>query len=242
MTTFVHLIGPGGAGKTTVGPLLARLLGWVFVDLDAQCTAREGDIARCVQENGCAGDAQRNLGTYAHLRRTITAPTVLALSSGFLTYPADVDPQYPALHHAIEHDPLTALLMPAFELERRVAETVRRQMARPHLAGDRAREEHVIRERFPTLHGPGPRALSQRRGPGADRHGDRGLRARPAQHAADQGLTLVPRHAGTPHVQAFEHALAGCHVPELGTGWCWGLRRSTVRPVRRGAITGARRP
>ena len=37
----VFLIGFMGAGKTTVGRLLARLLGWDFVDLDEQIVANE---------------------------------------------------------------------------------------------------------------------------------------------------------------------------------------------------------
>lgn len=44
MTTILHLIGPGGAGKTTVGPYLARRLGWQFVDLDERFMSREGSI------------------------------------------------------------------------------------------------------------------------------------------------------------------------------------------------------
>jgi len=44
MPTVLHLIGPGGAGKTTVGPHLARRLGWQFVDLDERFMSREGSI------------------------------------------------------------------------------------------------------------------------------------------------------------------------------------------------------
>ncbi len=40
--SLVFLIGFMGAGKTTVGRHLARLLGWDFLDLDEEIVAREG--------------------------------------------------------------------------------------------------------------------------------------------------------------------------------------------------------
>ncbi|CAN7177148.1 hypothetical protein LJR084_000380 [Variovorax sp. LjRoot84] len=44
MIPVVHLVGPGGAGKTSVGISLAGRLGWHFVDLDQCFMACEGDI------------------------------------------------------------------------------------------------------------------------------------------------------------------------------------------------------
>lgn len=40
----IHLVGPGGAGKSTVGHALARRLGVAFIDLDEEFKARTGDI------------------------------------------------------------------------------------------------------------------------------------------------------------------------------------------------------
>ena len=49
----VFLIGFMGAGKTTVGRELARLLGWDFVDLDEQIVAKEGlEIAQIFSRMG----------------------------------------------------------------------------------------------------------------------------------------------------------------------------------------------
>ena len=42
---MIQLVGPGGSGKTTVGSALARRLQVPFVDLDAEFTARIGDIS-----------------------------------------------------------------------------------------------------------------------------------------------------------------------------------------------------
>jgi len=151
---FVHLIGPGGAGKTTIGPLLAQRLAWRFVDLDQVFIAQQGDVAAFMARHGYAGYAARNVEIYERLRAaaiTAITPTVIAMSSGFMTYPAGVNERYPALRDAIEADPLTALLLPSFELERCVELVVERQLARPYLNGDRARETRRIRERHPVF-------------------------------------------------------------------------------------------
>ncbi|WP_219216900.1 shikimate kinase [Variovorax boronicumulans] len=149
MSTILHLVGPGGAGKTSVGPLLGARLDWQFLDLDAEFMDIEGDIAQCISTHGYEGYARRNLSIYLELRQAANVPTVLALSSGFLTYATDMDPRYAAVRRDIETNALTALLLPSFELERCVDVIVSRQLARPYLAGNGAREEQRIRARFP---------------------------------------------------------------------------------------------
>ncbi|NUT13640.1 MAG: shikimate kinase [Cupriavidus sp.] len=143
----LHLAGPGGAGKSTVGPILAQRLGWQFVDLDACFMSREGDIGAYIRAAGYIGYASRNVAVYREVARP--TPTIVALSSGFLTYPDEVDAAYPLLRRSIETDTLTCLLLPAFELEACVATIVQRQLQRPYLPGDGASEARRIRERFP---------------------------------------------------------------------------------------------
>ncbi|WP_395353100.1 hypothetical protein [Variovorax sp. UC122_21] len=55
------------------------------------------------------------------------------------------------MRDAIEGDPLTALLLPSFELERCVERVVERQLGRPYLNGDRISETRRIRERHPVF-------------------------------------------------------------------------------------------
>jgi len=144
---IVHLIGPGGAGKTTVGALLARRLGFDFVDLDAVFSHRFGDISDCIRDHGYAAYAGQNVEIYRSLLTGQPAPFVVALSSGFMTYPTDVHPACGFVHAAIAQHPATFVLVPSLDLERCVAETVRRQLRRP-FARSAEREEAVIRERF----------------------------------------------------------------------------------------------
>lgn len=147
-TPLVHLVGPGGAGKTTAGRLAAKTLGWPFVDLDECFMAELGDIAGCIDSHGYRQYAASNVALYRRLRAAASAPAVMALSSGFMTYAPGIADDYPALCASIEADPLTALLMPAWTLDACVASIVQRQLARPYLGGDAARETQRIRERF----------------------------------------------------------------------------------------------
>ena len=148
---LVHLIGPGGAGKTTVGAIVAERLNWRFVDVDRCFLAEHGNIADFIRERGYAEYASHNVRLYEQLKRDLSAPAICAMSSGFMLYPADVAPAYPALRRDIEEDGLTALLLPSFDLERCAKTVVARQMSRPYLNANEADEMRKIRDRFPAF-------------------------------------------------------------------------------------------
>ena len=144
---MIWLIGPGGAGKTTAGPLLAERLGLSFRDLDVEFVARFGGIDEFIAAHGYAAYARANVEAYESVVRD-GSDGVMALSSGFMTYPLEVRPGYAALRHAIARSPTTFVLLPSLDLEACVAETVRRQVGRALPRRLAAREESVIRERF----------------------------------------------------------------------------------------------
>jgi len=144
---MIRLIGPGGAGKSTIGALLAKRLDVPFVDLDRHFAGRVGDISEYIGRHGYDAYARENVEAYCSLLRGETRPDVVALSSGFMTYSSDAHPEYARVRREIAECTQTFLLLPSLDRELCVAETVRRQVARP-FGRSPEREEAVIRTRF----------------------------------------------------------------------------------------------
>ena len=48
----IRLVGPGGAGKSSIGALLAERLELDFVDLDRHLAGRIGDISEYIGRHG----------------------------------------------------------------------------------------------------------------------------------------------------------------------------------------------
>ena len=149
---MILLIGPGGAGKTTIGTALAERLGTRLVDLDAVFRSRHGDISAYIDDSGYAAYAKQNVDLFANLVVGRDRPDIVALSSGFMTYAPDVDPSYPFWREWVAASPLTFVLLPSLQLEVCIREIVRRQLGRP-FARSAEREEQVIRARFPIYAG-----------------------------------------------------------------------------------------
>jgi shikimate kinase len=143
----IHLIGPGGAGKSTIGALLAERLEFAFLDLDRHLAGRVGDISEYIGRHGYDVYARENVEAYCSLFRAGIRPGVVALSSGFMTYAPDIHPEYPRVRRELERHPHTFVLLPSLDRDACVAETVRRQIARP-FGRSSAKEEAVIRARF----------------------------------------------------------------------------------------------
>jgi len=144
---MIHIVGPGGAGKTTVGQALAKRLSIPFVDLDEQFTARAGDISAYLAAHGYEIYAATNVQVYLDTVASLREEVVIALSSGFMTYADNVHPDYASLHRSIAESQSTIVLLPSFDYEACVAETVRRQLGRP-FSRSAEREEQIIRARF----------------------------------------------------------------------------------------------
>ncbi|WP_052249376.1 shikimate kinase [Tateyamaria sp. ANG-S1] len=84
MEKHVFLIGPGGIGKTSTGPFLARLIGREFVDLDQEFMVRIGHIGRYIRQHGYAAYVRQNADLLLQHVAGRSSPAVVALSSGFL--------------------------------------------------------------------------------------------------------------------------------------------------------------
>lgn len=145
---MIRLIGPGGAGKSSTGALLAERLGVPFIDLDVRFAATVGDISKYIDSHGYDAYAARNVHVYADLIRGVASREwVLALSSGFMAYREDVHPAYVHFRREVAASPTTFVLLPSLDFETCVAEIVRRQLRRP-FSRSAEREEQVIRGRF----------------------------------------------------------------------------------------------
>jgi len=148
----ITLIGPGGAGKSTVGGLIAARLGIAFIDLDHCFANRAGDISEYINRFGYDAYARENVETARLLLHEGTDRRVIALSSGFMTYPHNIHREYARLRREINRSPTTFVLVASLNRDRCVAETVRRQLGRPFVRSA-AKEQAVIRERFPVYVG-----------------------------------------------------------------------------------------
>ncbi len=144
---MIRLIGPGGSGKSTIAALLAERLDVPFVDLDRRFAGRVGDISEYIARHGYDAYARENVEAYCSLSRCGIRHDVVALSSGFMTYASATHPEYGRVRRELAERAQTFVLLPSVDRELCVAETVRRQIARP-FGRSPEREETVIRARF----------------------------------------------------------------------------------------------
>jgi shikimate kinase len=142
----IRLVGPGGAGKSTVGARLAERLDVPFFDLDRIFATQVGDISEHINRYGYHSYARENVASYSSSVNGIQAG-VIALSSGFMTYARDVHPEYDRILRELEQHSGTFVLLPSLDRDTCIAETVRREIARP-FGRSAAEEEAVIRARF----------------------------------------------------------------------------------------------
>jgi len=144
---IVRLVGPGGAGKSTAGALLAKRLGLSFFDLDRHLAERVGDISAYIDRHGYEAYARENVATYCSEIAGKETAGVVALSSGFMTYAPGIHPGYSRVRTEIAWSSTTFVLLPSLDRDVCVSETVRRQVGRP-FGGPPAKEHAVIGARF----------------------------------------------------------------------------------------------
>jgi shikimate kinase len=139
------LIGPGGAGKSTLGSELAPLLGRRLIDLDDEFHRRVGDISNFMASAGYERYKMQNSLLAADIAAEAVVPSLMVASSGFLT------PDNPRTALKANLSLLAACysvcLLPSRNLGHAVSVVVERQLARPFGRG-RAGEEAAIRARY----------------------------------------------------------------------------------------------
>jgi len=87
---LIYLLGFMGSGKSTVGTLLASVLGWPLIDLDTVIEAGQGLSIREIFEN--SGEPFFRQIEHAALTEASKAdPAVIALGGGTFAQPANVE-------------------------------------------------------------------------------------------------------------------------------------------------------
>ena len=205
----IRLVGPGGAGKSTVGALLAERLGVIFRDLDRQLAGRVGDISECIDRHGYAVYARANIETYWSMFDGKSCSGVVALSSGFMTYPPDIHPEYPRTCRELEQHSSTFVLLPSLNRDACVTETVRRQIARP-FGRSSVKEEAVIRARFDVYMAMPMRKIETMRPVAAT------VDEIVAALAFDRTICRVSRARSRVHASSWRHGLALARICREG--------------------------
>lgn len=144
---IVHLVGPGGAGKSTTAPVLARKLGFAHLDLDQEYL-KESQIDRDVEEHGYDYYVRRNIDLYLRLTAS-NDNVVVATSSGFMTYKHELHPAIAEIQGKILCSNSTVLLLPSFDLASCAQETINRLMSRPYESKSVEFQRRRIEKRFP---------------------------------------------------------------------------------------------
>ena len=141
------LVGYRGTGKSAVGILLAKRLGWTFVDLDELIAQRAGrTIAQLFAQEGEAGFRSREREACLSLRKS--RQHIVALGGGAL-----VDPEIRA---TVRHlGKVVWLRAPAAVLWARINQDAKSPDTRPDLTpgGGLAEVETILREREPLYRG-----------------------------------------------------------------------------------------
>lgn len=143
----LFLIGPGGAGKSTVGEKLAVRLGYVFVDLDAQFCERIANIREYLKSDGYEAYLEQNAALFdVLLAERRHQNVVFALSSGFLA--TDIRPDIVERNRQrVKECGRSILLMPSKDVDVACGCIVKRQLKRG-FGLVRDNEEAKFRQRF----------------------------------------------------------------------------------------------
>jgi len=139
---ILHLIGPGGAGKSTTGVLLAAELGISCIDLDKEYL-KHSDISDDIEERGYEYYVRKNIECYIDLIAT-NESAVLVTSSGFMTYQNNYHEAIESIHSTVLECKYTTLLLPYFNEQECIEEIIRRQFTKAH----ESKSEQVQRERI----------------------------------------------------------------------------------------------
>jgi len=149
----IFLIGPGGVGKTTCGIILAKLLGYNFIDLDAEFCNRVENVGTFINNNGYEKYCVENSQLFYKVLSENYKNFVFALSSGFLVHEG-LDKLTSKHRQTLKESGFSILLLPSESLDESLRIVIKRQLSRGFgLAEDK--EKIKFTQRFHSYKGLG---------------------------------------------------------------------------------------
>ena len=141
----LFLIGPGGAGKSTLGNALSTHLGWSLIDLDLVFCEQIDIISPFIARHGYECYREENLQLAERLVASTSGSAIFVTSSGFLA--ADQQSSDYQNAKAVIATGYAVTVLPSLDVEQATQIVVARQLSRG-FDFTRATEEPKFRTRF----------------------------------------------------------------------------------------------
>ncbi|MDB5527931.1 MAG: putative Shikimate kinase [Devosia sp.] len=141
----LFLLGPGGAGKSTLGKALSAHLGWPLIDLDLAFCEQIDIIGPFIARHGYERYRAQNLQLAERLVASAPRPAVFVTSSGFLA--ADQQSNDYRNAKALIATGYTVTVLPSLDVEQATQIVVARLLVRG-FGFTHATEEPKFRTRF----------------------------------------------------------------------------------------------
>lgn len=143
----IFLIGPGGVGKSTCGKILANLLGYNFIDLDAKFCERIENVSDYINIFGHEKYRIENSRLFYKILSQHLENFVFSLSSGFLIY-ENMNELTLKHKQTLGDQGISVLLLPSEALNESMEIVVKRQLLRGFGLKEN-REKTKFIQRFP---------------------------------------------------------------------------------------------
>lgn len=141
----LFLLGPGGAGKSTLGRALSTHLGWSLIDLDLVFCEQIEIIGPFIARHGYERYREENLRLAERLVASVPRPAIFVTSSGFLA--ADQQSRDYQDARALIATGYAVTVLPSLDVEQATDTVVARQLTRG-FGFTHATEEPKFRTRF----------------------------------------------------------------------------------------------
>src|SRR3989339_1657251 len=125
----IFIIGPGGVGKSTSGAILANLLGYNFIDLDAEFCERVENVGAYINKHGYEKYCFENSKLFYEILGQHLENFIFSLSSGFLVHEG-INHLTTKHRQALKEVGVSILLLPSRSLDISTEIVIKRQLSR----------------------------------------------------------------------------------------------------------------